>query len=148
MSRRFTVNAPAVLSEVIDGEAVMMNLQSGHYYSAQGTGALVWQWLEHGCSDGEAAAALAARYGLGGAEASRAVGHFVAELECHELVTESAARVPRVPADAGPGDAPAAWAAPVLSVFTDVEDVLLLDPIHAAGEAGWPTPEPGAGRPA
>jgi hypothetical protein len=27
---------------------------------------------------------------------------------------------------------------PELEVFTDMKDLLLLDPIHAIGEAGWP----------
>jgi len=48
MSRRFTVNAPAVVSEVIDGEAVILNLRSGHYFSALHTGAVVWEWIDGG----------------------------------------------------------------------------------------------------
>ena len=138
MSRRFTVNAPAVVSEAIDGEAVIMNLHSGHYFSAQNTGALVWQWFERGCSDVEVATVLAARYGLGEGEVSLAVGHFVAELECHALVTESAAPAPLVPVDAAPERTPAAWSPPVLSVFTDMEDLLRLEPVHGADGAGWP----------
>ena len=37
----------------------------------------------------------------------------------------------------------AAWTAPVLEVFTDMEDLLLLDPIHDVSEAvGWPMQKP------
>ena len=39
---RFEVNSPAVVSEVIDGEAVIMNLKSGNYFSIQNSGAVIW----------------------------------------------------------------------------------------------------------
>jgi hypothetical protein len=29
----------------------------------------------------------------------------------------------------------------MLEVFTDMEDLLLLDPIHDVGDAGWPMPQ-------
>lgn len=31
------------------------------------------------------------------------------------------------------------YAAPVVSVFTHLQDLLLFDPIHEVTEAGWPT---------
>jgi len=34
----YVVNAPAVVSEIIDGEAVIMNLKSGNYYSSDKCG--------------------------------------------------------------------------------------------------------------
>lgn len=141
MSRRFTVNAPAVVSEVIDGEAVILNLRSGHYFSALHTGAVVWEWIDGGASDEEVAAALASRYGLPASEAARGVSAFLSELLRHELVTEgrtaNGALTPALDATR----APASWAPPALSVFTDMEDLLLLDPIHDVGDAGWPSPK-------
>ncbi len=42
---RFRVNTPTVTHETIDGEAVIINLDSGSYYSLVDVGATVWQFL-------------------------------------------------------------------------------------------------------
>jgi hypothetical protein len=34
--------------------------------------------------------------------------------------------------------AAATWSAPTLEVFTDMQDLLLFDPIHEVGPEGWP----------
>lgn len=35
----FRVNSPSVIGEVLDGEAIIVNLDSGAYYSLNGAGA-------------------------------------------------------------------------------------------------------------
>ena len=39
------------------------------------------------------------------------------------------------------GDVPAAgpWSPPSIAVFSDMQDLFLLDPIHDVDEAGWPS---------
>ena len=37
------INAPDVVHEVIDGEAIMINMTTGSYYSLDGVGAAVWE---------------------------------------------------------------------------------------------------------
>jgi len=63
--RWFRVCAPSVVSEVIDGEAVIMDLRTGYYYSARDTGALAWTWIEQGCSERAIAGRIAARFAVG-----------------------------------------------------------------------------------
>jgi hypothetical protein len=41
--------------------------------------------------------------------------------------------------------AAAITAAPVLEKYTDMQELLLLDPIHDVEEAGWPKARPAAG---
>ena len=49
-NNHYVVNAPAVVSEIIDGEAVIMNLKSGNYYSSDKCGADLWEWIVGGNS--------------------------------------------------------------------------------------------------
>lgn len=133
---RHQINAPAVVSEVIDGEAVIMNLLSGHYFSAQGVGAAVWTRVEAGWTVEEIAQELSAKFEV--SDVSAAVRDFVASLQQHGLVVE---RLSPAPAPSVSVDYPQAWSTPTLGVFTDMEDLLLLDPIHDVGEAGWPMPK-------
>jgi hypothetical protein len=43
--------------------------------------------------------------------------------------------------DATAGE-PAAFEPPLLEKFTDMEDLLLLDPVHEVDGRGWPHPAP------
>jgi CubicO group peptidase (beta-lactamase class C family) len=60
---RYVVRSPAVVHESIDGEAVIINLESGAYFSADGAGAVAWQRIAGGASPADLAMVLAERYG-------------------------------------------------------------------------------------
>ena len=44
---RYRPNAPQVIAETIAGEAMIVNLATGHYFSLQGSGADIWAEIEH-----------------------------------------------------------------------------------------------------
>ena len=133
----FCVNSPQVVSETIDGEAIIMHHGTGHYFNTTGTGALIWQAIEQGASAPAIAGRLAAAFEVNEAGARAAVSGFVAALEANDLVR----RAPAGPAAAfGPPAVKAAFAEPELHVHTDLADMLLLDPIHEVDETGWPAP--------
>ena len=70
-----------------------------------------------------------------------AVAEFLEQLRKHNLITETSA----VRADAGPepaADHRGHWEPPMLSVYEDMKDLLLLDPIHDVDEQGWPARKP------
>jgi hypothetical protein len=138
--RCYQVVAPSVVSEIIDGEAVIMDLRSGHYYSARGCGATIWGCIELGRGDRQIIEHVVAHYAVDATQAASAVAAFIASLLEHDLVRAAA---PGHPTD--PDEAPASrekFTAPTLEVYTDMQDLLLLDPIHDVDEAGWPTRGP------
>jgi hypothetical protein len=137
------VNAPAVVAEIIDGEAVIMDLASGHYFSTRHVGCDIWRGVERGLTRSSIARTLVARYEVDESAAGAAVDMFVRDLLERNLVVE-------VSASAGNGDAPEAesaaarrrdFAPPVLEAYSDMEEMLLLDPIHDVDAAGWPMPK-------
>jgi len=136
VDKSYRVCAPAVVSEVIDGEAIIMDLRSGNYFSADGSGALVWQAVADGCGREAILAWAAEAFDIDPARATDDIDAFLAQLTEHGLV--EAADV----AEPTPSPAPIArgpYRAPVLTIYTDMQDLLLLDPIHDVDEAGWPT---------
>ena len=44
-SLHFRINNPKVIHETIDGETVIVNLDSGNYYSLDATGADIWEYM-------------------------------------------------------------------------------------------------------
>lgn len=133
----YSVAMPSVASEIIEGEAVIMDLRSGHYFSARDTGALVWDWLDKGHSDRQVAQRLAAQCHIEETEAYAAVLKFIAILLAKDLVRNSAAR--EVVASNEPeSKAPMAFTPPGIEEFDDMSNLLLLDPIHDVAAVGWP----------
>lgn len=141
LHRSFRVNAPQVVSELIDGEAVIMNLKSGNYYSSRQTCAAIWAGLEQGLTEDELLACLKNTYAGDPDSLARGLEAFLAQLLEQELIA-----VVETPAPPAPMPTPSAallpFTPPVLEVFSDMRDLLLLDPIHDVTDAGWPTAKP------
>ncbi len=101
MAERFRVDPDKVVHETIEGEAILIHLDNGFYYSLDGTGAEIWGLLAGSRSVDETAGALAHEYDSDeiAAEVRRIADELVAEnlLEPTDLA----------PAVALNGDAPA-----------------------------------------
>ena len=136
MSPQFRVNTPQVINEVLDGEAVIINMGTGDYFSLRGSGALVWEALEAGAGPATIVGAFVAA-GLGTrSEIEPGVVALVEQLEAEGLIVRvddcGTAPVAALPTPAGPFERPA------LEKFTDMQDLILLDPVHEVSERGWP----------
>jgi hypothetical protein len=135
---RYRVNAPQVISETIDAETMIVNLATGHYFNVQGAGVELWECVVREESIDEIVARLEAVYEAGSGEIEAAVSTFLTELASEELIVP-AEDLPR-PAPAAP--TPAAkrlpFTLPPVGKFTDMQDIILLDPVHEVEPRGWP----------
>ena len=116
-----------VAAKVIDGEAVLINLATGVYYSMRGSGAFLWSRLEPGSNIALLSAALAARYGLESVQARRDVERLVGELQTEGLLVASDEPV----ASGAAAEAVSAaepYEPPRLEKFDDMADMFALDP--------------------
>ncbi len=144
---RLTINASSVAHETIDGEVVIVNFENGNYYSLLGSGAEIWAMIENGATVRDIIEAVDGRYTGDRSQIEAAIGTFVQDLRAEELVIHSNGHEP------GKGPAPdqalelkgngmrPAFVAPVLTRYTDVQDLLVLDPVHDVDQMGWPTPK-------
>lgn len=130
----FQVCTPSVVGEVIDGEAIVMDLRTGAYYSADALGGAIWKAIEDGASRQEIISAVVAAYPDVRAAADEAET-FLKDLVTRDLIRE-APLTGATPAFAAPTDA---YKRPALDVHEDMQDLILLDPIHDVAEMGWPT---------
>lgn len=136
----YCVNEPSVISEVIDGETIVLNFESGHYYSFNGSASEIWQHVAAGTSVAAVAECVAQHFAVAPGSIRGEVEGFVRRLEEESLIRRTAggaAAVPPVPAAAS-GEQSGTFASPSFEKFTDMEELLLLDPIHEVGDAGWP----------
>jgi hypothetical protein len=133
------VNAPAVTSETFDDEVVIVNFDNGKYHSVQGIGVDIWLALMTGATMTDLEAGLRDRFTDLPADFRDVLDRFVTSLRDEQLVV-AASPSPAPPADAvhvSNGRRP--FVAPALTTFSDMQELLWLDPIHEVDESGWPT---------
>ena len=119
------INRRDIEWDLIEGEVILLNLTQGLYYSLEGCAAQLWSWLSEGYSWDSIVA------NLGGPEAELA--DWVSKMQQEHLLlpssTEGKAFSP--PADF-------VYQTPRVQRFSDMQDLLLIDPIHDVDEQGWP----------
>ena len=145
MNRVFQINTPAVVSEIIDGEAVIMNLKSGDYYSTEGVGSLLWHGIERGQTYPQLLELVKTAFPAVPEDLVAAIDPFIDDLITHELIRETPTESAGTPSDGldlTQVNFTGEFQTPVLNVYPDMKDLLVLDPIHDVDEVGWPTPKP------
>lgn len=134
------VNSPNIGARSFGDEVVVANFLTGVYYSLFGSAAQIWEGLAAGLPLDRVAGDVAAVGGIDPGVFGQAAEKLVADLVAEGLV------------EPGPAAEPASWTAappdgdgyalPVLERYTDMQDLLLLDPVHDVEDMGWPHARP------
>ncbi|MSP12357.1 MAG: PqqD family protein [Chloroflexi bacterium] len=138
------VNYAKVVCETIDGEVILVNMGNGCYYSLVDVAAAIWACIEQEVPLEMIATTLVDKYTGNTAAITETVQGFIAELYAEGLIIQGkngvAAKPTGRPADGATmalAEKPL-FAVPELHKYTDMQDLLWLDPIHEVDEAGWP----------
>ena len=134
------------MHETIEGETIMINCVTGNYYSLDPVGSAIWCGIEANVSADQIVAYVAARYEGPLDEIETDVGAFLAQLEQEELVVRGEATAGEAAVGQLPGvpleTATTPFRRPRLERHTDMQDLILLDPVHEVDpERGWPHAE-------
>jgi hypothetical protein len=135
---RFRTNSPPVVHETVDHETIVVNLDTGSYYDLNESGGYIFGLLQLGSALPELAQRTAARYGIDQKDAETAVDDLVAKLVAEQLVVTAEGEPTRNAPSPDAGNV-RPYAAPVINKYTDMQELLLLDPVHEVDEAGWPS---------
>jgi len=143
---RYTVNEGSVVCDVLEGEVVVVNLDTGAYYILEGSASTVWQMLADGRRVTEIVDLVARHHAADAAAVAASVADFVAQLTGESLLVPATDQEP--PPAFDPRMLPAAGAPfspPVMYRYTDMQALIQMDPIRDYDETGWPrryTPPP------
>lgn len=142
MASRYRVQGPNVVHETVEREAIIIHLEQGTYFSLTEAGACVWDVVVRGGDLTAAVDAVTRAFDVTPEVATPAVERLLAT-----LVDETLAVVEDGPPVLGiataPEDGPRRpWSEPALARFTDMQELLLADPIHEVADAGWPHVKP------
>jgi hypothetical protein len=125
---RLCANEPDIASKIMDGEAIMINLRTGAYYSLRDAGALAWHAVRGHRTLSEVVQVVAAHYPEDPALLQSDLTDLFARLAEENLLRPAD---PDRGADAGepfPSALSGTYQKPHLEKFTDMEELLALDP--------------------
>jgi hypothetical protein len=126
-----------VVHETIDGETILIHMGTGTYYSIEGAGSDIWNLASAGHAKQRIVDQIADRYGADTDLVTHCVETLTAELIDEELLLSAPNGVEdaiELPAVAG-----VPFSEPVLAKYTDMQEFMLVDPLHDVDlAAGWP----------
>lgn len=142
----FKVNAPKVVHETIDGEVVLVNLDKGDYFSLVKVGTDIWDGLTRGLSRGDVVSEIMQRYEGDRELIENAVNDLIEQLQREELIIIAPSeKANNIELSNGQTQVNGereklTFEPPSLQKYTDMEELLALDPIHEVDEQmGWPS---------
>ena len=138
----WTVQPEWVMSEILDGEAVIVDLRTGRYHGAQGVAATAWSVLGRVADLGTIVREVSVVHAPVPIDVEVRISAFIDQLLAAELIVEVAGSAVSPTAESARSVSPSPWNDPVLESHNDLEDLLLLDPVHDVGADGWPQVAP------
>lgn len=115
-----------IAADILDGEAIIINLATGSYYAMNDVGALVWRAIEQHCSLDEITRRVVDGYDVALDRARADVASLAEGLMAAGVIRISEAGAAAGAADSTPRRLP--YAPPELSAFNDMRDLLAMDP--------------------
>ena len=126
--QRYIPNDAQVAGKVLDGEAIIINLSNGVYYSLAKVGGVIWEEIMRGASVEEIVSAITADYTVSPEQAWRDFEILAAELWREDLIlAANQERAPRA-TQAHLAAEKKNYEPPTLNIYRDMNDLLALDP--------------------
>ena len=134
----FEINHADLSYERLDGETIVISLKDGFYYSFSGPAADLWWLIQEGRSTSAIIEDLSKVFQL--------PTHDIGELGIKRFIEQALERnlIRRVDQSIPspkllPSDYPReAWFPPIFTEFSELKDLILVDPIHDTTALGWP----------
>jgi len=128
VDRYYEPNKQDINAEVIDGEAIIINIATGVYYSLEDVGAYVWELLTSGNSVAQSIQAVTQRYQIPTEQAGTDLEDFVSQLIAEDLILETNSGGSSSLNGVAARDSVESYKKPALNIYRDMGDLLALDP--------------------
>ena len=133
------IDQRTVQSEVLDGEAVIVDFTTGRYHAAAGVAATVWEAMKQGKEIDEIMSEVRSSYTDVPEDAESSVLAFIDSVVDAGLAKQADTEVSQTSAsEQQTSTAPTPWIVPVLESHNDLADLMLIDPVHDVTARGWP----------
>jgi hypothetical protein len=134
----FKLNEPDVSYQLFDNEILTINLKSGNYHSLRDTAAAYFRLLIDGYSIEESLNKIAEIYKVTSISIEAELNSLLIDMIKEKLIVECTHKPLLKPID-WENTIKTTYSTPILETYNDMQDLLLLDPIHDVDvKKGWP----------
>lgn len=134
------IREEALSMERLDGEIILINFDSGQYFSLTSVSADILWLIRQGVPRDQWLGILERAFpGVpASSEVDPTIDAFLAELKDAGIIDDGAVETGESSESLPDDYVRTAWLAPALEANHDLVDLLLIDPIHDVGDDGWP----------
>ncbi len=140
--KTYKINDLRAISETLEGETIIINLETGNYYSMNKTGTVVWNQIGLQRPLSEIVNTLFTQYNAAPDVIEKSLLTIIELLEKDDLIVATDAGKGSEAsvglAEAQPKNPKEKFVAPSIEKYQDMQEMLLADPIHDVDEMGWP----------
>ena len=134
---RYNIFDNNIISDVFGEEVVLVNLQSGVYYSLKYSAAQIWIRLINQYSPTEIFTDLIQIYQVDENDLMSDINLFFTQL-LEDKIIKIASETEKKSIEFNSKGILVNYTSPVVEAFSDMQEILLLDPVHDVDKAGWP----------
>jgi hypothetical protein len=136
LNKTYKINESKAISETIDGETIIINLETGYYYSVNKTATIIWNQFQEDNSPQNIVKYLLDHYEVDKDTAESHIREITSLLVKDELILE-------LDSDASPMESSGnvvkgTFIMPQIERYDDMAGALMSDPVHDVNQDGWP----------
>jgi hypothetical protein len=136
-SKTYSLHNKKIIHESMEDEILIVNLSNGHYYNLSNAGGVIWKALLLDFTPIEILDNLLQSIPGNREKLQKDINAFIQELLSEKLIAVGDGSETK-PSTFPKSNLIEPYIAPKLEIFTDIEELLLLDPIHEVDDSGWP----------
>jgi len=138
LNKRYTINESIAISETIDGETIIINLETGYYYSINKTATVIWNEFRENNSISNILKYFLDHYDVNKDTAEKSITDIINLLLKDYLILEFDSTGPLSITESQESIAKESFIIPKIERYDDMARALKSDPVHDVKEEGWP----------
>jgi len=134
----YKINDSKAISETIDGETIIINLETGFYYSVNKTATVIWNEIKNSNSIKNISQIFLNHFEVDINTAEKSVSEIIGLFLKDDLILELDSDIFPNIREQQTGIMKEIFIIPRIEKYDDMAGALLADPIHDVNEDGWP----------
>lgn len=138
LNKIYKINESKAISETIDGETIIINLETGFYYSVNKTATIIWNEIQKNIPVINISQHFVNHYEVDTGTAEKSVVDTISLFLKDDLILELDSDVSGNIQEPQTGIVKQRFIMPRIERYDDMARALRSDPVHDVNEEGWP----------
>ena len=138
LSKKYTINESKAISETIDGETIIINLETGYYYSVNETATIIWNKIQENNSPKNISHFFLNHYDVEKDTLEKYMTQIISLFLKDDLILESEPDGSPDSIENPTNIKRETFLIPKIERYDDMARALRSDPVHDVNEEGWP----------